>query len=239
MCSALNRALGTRLCWLVPIACAAGLAGVARADDEPRGRWQGTSWGFELRGGAAFRTEDAAITPAPLLGLGVRFSTLLTLVDAELFATTAGFSRVVEAGRYDLRRTSIGVDLRLHPLFIRNLQGRLGDRIAAGVHLAIGAGADVLSVVGGEGPAARDRTEVGFAFAIGLGVDVPLTEPNDHPWSIWLGVGWRMRFVGFPGAPPGLRDMDEHQALVTFGVRFHDLSGLPLPVPPELDDVDR
>lgn len=225
--------------WLVVLTLVA-TASIARAeDDEPSGRWQGTSWGFELRAGAAFRSEDAEVTPAPVFGLGFRVCTLLTLVDAELFATTEGFSRANDWGQFDFRRTSIGVDLRLHPLFIRSVQGRLGDRIAAGVHLAIGAGADVFSVDGGQNDTRWEATQVRFAFAIGLGVDVPLTEPNDHPWSLWLGLGWRMRFVGFPVAPPGFGDMNEHQALVTFGVRFHDLSGIALPVPPELDDTDR
>jgi len=228
---------------LLAFICALAFAGTARAhegdDDEPSGRWQGSSWGFELRGGAAFRTADADVAPVPVVGLGVRVCTLLTLLDAELFATTAGFVRNVDGGRYDLRRTSIGVDLRLHPLFVRSVQGRFVDRVAAGLHLAIGAGADVLSIAGGEAGERLDRTDVAFAFAIGLGVDVPLTEPNDHPWSLWMGFGWRMRFVGFAGSAPGLRNMDEHQALLTFGVRFHDLSGIPLPVPPELDDVDR
>jgi len=228
-----------RLARLVALACVVSTAGVAHADDEPTGQWQGTSWGFELRAGAGFRSDDDTLTPAPLVGLGFRVATLLTLVDAELFATTEGFSRASASGRYDFRRTSIGVDLRLHPLFIRTVQGRFVDRIAAGVHLVLGAGADVFSIDGGRNDVRRDATEARFAFAIGLGVDVPLTEPNDHPWSLWLGLGWRLRFVGFPVSAPGLRDMNEHQALVTFGVRFHDLSGIALPVPPELDDVDR
>lgn len=206
----------------------------ARAE-EPTGRWQGTSWGFELRSGASFRAQDEAITPAPLLGLGLRVCTLLTLIDAEVFVTTAGLSRTTDAGRYDLRRTAIGLDLRLHPLFVRHLQGGFGDRVAAGLHLAIGAGLDLLSTVG----PGRDRTDPGFAFAIGAGADVPLTEPDDRPWSVWLGLGWRLRFAGFPKGAAGLRDMDEHQLLVTLGLRFHDLTFASIPPPPELDDRDR
>lgn len=209
--------------------------------EERSGRWQGTSWGFELRSGASFRARDEAITPAPILGLGLRVCTLLTLIDAELFTTTAGLSRTTDAGRYDLRRTSVGLDLRLHPLFVRHLQGGFGDRLAAGLHLAIGVGLDLLSTKGrGPDPINPiDRTDPGFAFAIGAGADVPLTEPNLRPWSLWLGVGWRMRFAGFPSGAPGLRDMDEHQLLVALGLRFHDLTFAHLPPPPELDDRDR
>ncbi len=218
---------------------AAGHGGRARAD-EPRaeeagGRWQGTSWGFELRSGLSFRARDEAITPAPILGVGFRVCTLLQLVDAELFMQTMAFDREVAAGDHALRRTSIGVDLRLHPLFIRHLQGGFGDRLAASLHLAIGAGVDVLSTVG----PGRDRTDVAFAIALGLGSEVPLTEPSARPWSVWLGLGWRVRFVGFPDGAPGLRDMDEHQLLVNLSVRFHDLTGVRWAVPPELDDADR
>ena len=208
-------------------------------EDEPTGRWQGTSWGFELRTGAGFRVQDDSLMPAPIVGAGFRVCTLLTLIDAELYAMTAGSSRTTDGGDYDLRRTSIGIDLRLHPMFMRHLQGSFGDRLMAGIHLAFGAGADVLSTAGGAGTAARDRTDVGFAFGVGLGVDVPLTAPDDATYSLWLGLGWRMRFVGFGAGAPGLRDMDEHVALINLGVRFHDLTGLRIAPPPELDDVDR
>jgi len=203
--------------------------------DAPRGRWQGTSWGFELETGLGLRLADDALTPAPLLGLGFRVSTLLTLVDAELFARTQGLTRTVPAGDFDLRRTSLGLELRLHPLFIRNLQGDFGSRALAGIHLAVQGAAEVLSVRGPE----VDRTDVSFAFGFGLGVDLPLTDPDDGPYSLWLDLGWRFRVVGFPHAPRGLGDMDEQLFLLSLGLRFHDVSGLPLPKPPELDDRDR
>lgn len=236
---------GPRTCthaWLGParrttpllLALALLAPGTGRTD-EPTGRWQGTSWGIELKSGASFRAEDDAIMPAPLLGLGLRVCTLLTLIDAEVFTTTAGFSRSTDAGDFDLRRTTIGLDLRLHPLFVRHLQGGFGDRLAAGLHLALGVGVDLLSI---DGPG-RDRTDPSFAFSFGLGADVPLTDPDDRSWSLWLNLGWRMRFAGFPRSAPGLRDMDEHQALVALGVRFHDLTFASISPPPELDDRDR
>jgi len=216
--------------------CAASAPGLAAGSEEDfRGAWQGTSWGFELRTGASFRAVDDPITPAPIIGLGLRVCTLLTLIDAELFANTAGFTRATPAGTYALRHTTLGLDLRLHPLFVRHLRGGLGDRVAAGFHLALGAGLDLLSIAG----PGRDRTDPAFAFGVGLGLDIPLTEPNARTWSLWLDLGWRLRFVGFPKSMPGLRDMDEHQALVSLGLRFHDLTFIRIPVPPELDDRDR
>lgn len=224
------------------------VASTAARAEPTEGRWQGTSWGFELRTGAGFRVADETLAPAPLIGVGVRLCTLLTLIDAELFGQTEGFTRRSDAFTsaaagdvYDLRRTSLGLDLRLHPLFMRHLQGRLGDRVMAGLHLALGAGVDLLSVRGGHASLGTDldRTDASFAFGIGAGVDVPLTEPNDRPWSLWLDLGWRLRFSGFGDSAPGLRDQDEHVLLLQLGVRFHDLTGVRVPVPPELDDVDR
>ena len=230
----------------------AALAAPVAHAEPTEGRWQGTSWGFELRAGAGLRSQDTALSPAPLIGLGVRVCTLLTLIDAELYGQTEGFTRrsgplptdtdaIIAGEVYDLRRTSIGFDLRLHPLFVRHLQGGFGDRVAAGLHLALGAGADILSVSGGHEAfgTALDRTDVAFAFGVGAGVDVPLTEPNDRPWSLWLDLGWRLRFTGFGESAPGLRDMDEHVIVLQLGVRFHDLTGVRVPVPPELDDADR
>lgn len=221
-----------------------GLAPSARAtptdSDTPRGRWQGTSWGFELRGGMGLRLADDTVWPAPVLGLGFRVSTLLTLVDAEVFAQTQAFSRTVAAGDFDLRRTSLGLELRLHPLFIRNLQGDFGSRALAGIHIAVHGAAEVLSVRGTSPAAASvDRTDLSLAIGVGLGVDLPLTDPEAGPSSLWLGLGWRFRVVGFPHAPRGLGDMDEQTFVLSLGLRFHDVSAVPLPKPPELDDRDR
>jgi hypothetical protein len=218
------------------VTLASARASAAAPDEaETHGHWQGASWGFELRSGASLRMQDESLTPAPIIGLGFRVCTLLTLIDSELFVQTMGFTRTTGAGEYDMRRLSVGIDMRLHPLFIRPLQGGFGDRLAAGIHLVIGAGIDSLAIRGPD----LERTDASFAFGIGLGAEVPLNEPNRNSWSIWLGLGWRLRFVGFPKSAPGLRDMDEHQLLVSLSLRFHDLTGIRLPPPPELDDVDR
>src|SRR5262249_53831958 len=150
-----------------------------------------------------------------------------------------GFTRENRDAIFDLRRTSIAIEGRLHPLFVRHLQGGFGDRVAAGFNVSLGLGADLLSVAGGEGDAARDDTYARFALGLGLGLDIPLTEPDDHPWSLWLGLGVQLRFVGFPDAPSGLHDMDEKVFALQLGVRFHDISGVRFPVPPELNDTDR
>ncbi|HRE88568.1 MAG TPA: hypothetical protein PK095_05445 [Myxococcota bacterium] len=184
-------------------------------------RWMGAFWGVELKGSLDFRLKDGEAGGG--LGLGLRAATLLSLIDAELSALVSPFDRHT--------RTRVAFELRLHPLFVRMLQRDLGSRLLAGLHVAVGVGLDHLDW--GEGD------EAAFAFAFGVGADIPLTTPSRGEPSLWLGLGWRMRFAGFDHAPRGLGDGDEHQVLVQLGVRFHDIGFMRLPRPPELDDRDR
>jgi hypothetical protein len=194
----------------------------------------GAFWGLELRGGLHLRADDPGLSPAPLFGIGLRAATLMTLLDLELYAQTAPFGEA--DGPHDLWRTSFGADLKLHPLFIRALHANLGARLLAGLHLAVGLGGDLLAV---GAPGAATHTHAAFAFAFGAGAEVPLTGVDDGGPSVWLGLGWRMRFADFDAAPPALRDMDSHEVVLSLGVRFHDIGFLRLPRPPELDDRDR
>lgn len=185
-------------------------------------RWMGAFWGLELKGSLDFRLKDGEAGAG--LGLGLRAATLLSLIDAELSAFVSPFDE-------RLTRTRVGLEVRLHPLFVRMLQGDFGSRLLAGFHLAVGVGADHLDW--GEGD------EAAFAFAFGVGGELPLTDPSRGEPSLWLGLGWRLRFAGFDHAPRGLGDGDEHQVVLQLGLRFHDIGFMRLPRPPELDDRDR
>ena len=203
-------------------------AAAAPENDPTHGDYMGAFWGLELRGGIALRGADDELTPIGAMGVGVRIATLVSLVDFELATETMGFSR----GDYDLRATSIAGELRLHPLFIRLLQGNTASLVLASIHLALGAGLEVLST---DGPA-QDATHYAFGFRWGLGAEVPLTRPSAASWSLWLGLGWRMTITGFGGAPPGLRDLDRHAVWLSLSLRFHDIDFMRFPRPPELRD---
>ncbi len=199
-------------------------------DHQSHSKWMGAYWGIELKTGLSLRAED----PQPSFGLGLRVATLVSLIDLELFGVVTPL-----ADRYT--RTAMGLDLRLHPLFIRMLRRDFGSRVLAGLHVALGVGADVLSADTKSVSTGADEssTHVAFAFAFGVGADFPITNPSRNDPSLWLGVGWRMRFVGFSDAPAGLRDMDEHVVLLQLGLRFHDIGFMRIPKPTELDDRDR
>ena len=197
------------------------LAGSARADDGGGSRWMGAFWGLEVKGALDVRAIDGELGGG--IGVGLRAATLMSLIDVELSALVSPFS--------DQTRTRVALDLRLHPLFVRMLQTDFGSRVLAGVHLALAVGADYLDW--------GDAGESAFAFGFGVGADIPLTNPARGEPSVWLGLGWRMRFAGFDHAPAGLRDGDEHQVVLQLGLRFHDIGFMRLPRPPELDDRDR
>jgi len=199
-------------------------------DHQSQSNWMGAFWGIELKTGLSLRAGD----PQPSFGLGLRVATLVSLIDLELSGVVTPL-----ADRYT--RTAIGLDVRLHPLFIRTLRRDFGSRVLAGLHVAIGVGADVLSADTASASTGADEssTHVAFAFAFGVGADFPITNPSRNDPSLWLGLGWRMRFVGVSDAPEGLRDMDEHVVLLQLGLRFHDIGFMRIPRPPELDDRDR
>lgn len=214
--------------WVSCLVLLLSSAGVARAEDGESGelgahsRWMGAFWGIELKGSLDLRLKDGDAGGG--LGVGLRAATLMSLIDAELSVLVSPFDD-------DLTRTRVGLEARLHPLFVRMLQRDFGSRVLAGLHVAVGAGADHLDW--------GDGDEAAFAFAFGFGGDIPLTNPARSEPSLWLGLGWRMRFAGFDHAPRGLRDGDEHQVILQLGLRFHDIGFMRLPRPPELDDRDR
>lgn len=202
----------------------------ARAAEDPppsHGDYFGAFVALELRGGPAWRASDDD-GAYPDLGVGVRVATLVSLVDLELGVDTAGLTR----RDHTLRRTSIVGLLRLHPLFIRLLQGDTLSLLMASIHLAFGPALEVLSV---DGPR-QDDTHAAFGFHVGAGAELPLTDTAARPWSIWLGLAWRMTITGFGDAPPGLRDMDQHALFLSLSLRLHGVDFMRFPRPPELRD---
>lgn len=206
------------------------------ADQDDYGLYHGAFWGFELRGGVVLRDEDPALDPLIPFGVGLRAATLLSLVDAELGIETFGGTRPAGPSGartdHDLRRTSFLGELRLHPLFMRALEGDLSARLLAGLHLSLG-GAIELLYVGGQ---LQDETHLTFGIRVGLGAELPLTDPSARDWSLWIGFAWRLTKVGFDDAPRGLGDMDQHALWLSLSLRFHGVDFARIPKPGELND---
>ncbi|MCC6621226.1 MAG: hypothetical protein IT385_08225 [Deltaproteobacteria bacterium] len=212
--------------------------GAEPAPEATHGDYFGAFWGVELRGGVALRSADDTITPIPDLGFGLRVATLVSLVDVELGVETRGLVRE----RHDVRRTSIAGELRLHPMFIRLLQGDLASQIMGSLHLALGLGLEIMATSpDGDRPPPvdpDDATRFALGLRVGLGVEAPLTDTARAPWSLWLGLAWRMTVTGFSGAPRGLGDWDQHTLWLSLSLRFHDITFMRVPRPPELRDDD-
>ena len=211
----------------------------ARAADGPpepsaHGDWLGAWVGLEARGGLAVTGADptrgglALPTPRALGGLSGRLATLMSLVDLDLGVTWRGL-RAPPATSRPLA-TSAMLEARLHPFFMRHLRA---DWVTAALYVSFGLGADVVSWDGPE-----RRHAAGVALQVGAGGDVPLTAPRDGSPSVWLGVGYRLRISGVPGAPAGLRDRDGHDVWLGLSLRWHGVDFMRLPRPPELDDRD-
>ncbi len=200
--------------------------------------WMGAFWGLELRGGAYLRADDRRPAPSPTFGFGLRAATLLTLLDVELYGQTTPFTPETDEP-FDLWRTSLGAELKLHPLFLRALHANLGAQALAGIHLALGIGCDLLTVDAHPGAVGvNEGTHATFSFAFGLGGEIPIASLATGGPSLWIGLGWRMRFADFQGVPRGFHDMDSHEVLLGLGLRFHNIGFMRLPRPPELRDQD-
>jgi hypothetical protein len=202
------------------------------AAPEAQGRYQGAFWGPQLHLGLTTRLDaGAGEAPGPALGLSLRVATLAELLDLQLTALGSWYqARPPGAEPVDVKRLSVGVEIHLHPLFLRHLQGTWLDLWLAGLYLAAGGDADVTDLDG----AGQSRTEVDFGWHLGAGMDVPLTDPRRGP-SVWIGLAYRLKFLFVSTGIPGLHDFSEHTLLLTVGYRDPDIFGARVPRPTELD----
>jgi len=229
---------------LIAVAWGLCLFGLPARAEAPRaqGYYVGAFYGLELKTGVAVLGSDPTRDRSPLNGIrpliaiSARVATLMSLLDFDLSVAFAALGGTTAVGREETLHTRIGVEMRLHPFFLSHLQG---NWLKSGVYLAFGGGLDLLSSSPEGGLPGKSRTDAGVAIAWGFGLDVPLSAMNTADPSVWLGLGYRMRFVGFPGAPPGLGDRDGHDLFVNLSVRWHGLDFARVPRPPELNDADR
>ncbi len=209
---------------------ALGLWGSAArgADGRPaHGDWLGAWAGLEVRGGVGLGGYDASRPSVPLAGLSARLATLLSLVDLDLGLGVRG---AVSEGAAEGLVVSPALEARLHPFFMRHLRGAWAT---AALYASLGVGVDLVTPRG-----AGSEVAAGLALRVGFGGDVPLSDPRDGSPSVWLGLGYRLRVSGVPGAAAGLRDQDGHELWAALSWRWHGLDFARVPRPPELDDRD-
>jgi hypothetical protein len=224
------------------LAAAPSQAAAEESGGSRHGSYYGAFAGFELKAGTAFLGIDPTRNRAPharfrpLVAGSARFANLLSLIDLDVGVGWSFGAEEAVSGRYDVHHARFFAEARLHPFFMSHLQGQW---FRAGLHLTLGVGADLLATRPLGETSGSTRHDVAFALAIGAGFDVPLSDLVSADPSVWLTVGWRMRFVGFDGAPRGFGDRDGHDVFVSLSVRWHDIGFARFPRPPELDDRDR
>ncbi|MCA9514514.1 MAG: hypothetical protein KC635_06195 [Myxococcales bacterium] len=220
--------------------CAIALAAVAlggpvaRAADgvgeDAPALYEGAFWGVSLKGGLALRLDGGAGEgPGPAFGASLRAATLLSLLDVELSVLHARYEARSTAAHIDVARTSVALEVHLHPLFISHLQGGNWSYLLGALHVTLGG---ALELVAGPGD-----VQAAPGLLVGAGVDIPLGDVL-HGWGLWLGVDYRFRLCRPDGFGPGLGDFDEHVVLVSLGYRNNDIGFARVPRPPELDDRD-
>lgn len=203
--------------------------------DDPPALYQGAFWAVQLHAGVVWRQDGGpGERPAPILGLSARIATLMSLLDVQLTWLTAAWEATADDHPpTHVRRHSVGLALHLHPFFMRHLGN---DNLAfwlGGIYLSLGGDLDLTGL---DGPG-LDRLEPGFGFHIGAGTDIPLGDVVDG-WGIWLGLSYRLKFLGAHSDAPGLGDFDEHALLITLAYRNNDIGFARFPKPQELDDSE-
>jgi len=193
--------------------------------------YQGAFWGLQVHGGTLWRVQAGqGEAPGPVVGISGRVATLLSLVDLQL-SFLAGRYGAVDAGGegVDVGRYSVGVQAHLHPFFVTHLRNTGFWYWWASIHLSVGADFDIIEV---------GRADArGLGFHIGLGSDIPLGNVSEG-WGLWLGVGYRLKFLRPGSLGPGLDNFDEHAFLLTLAYRNNDITFARFPKPAELHDHD-
>jgi len=162
------------------------LALLAAPASEPP-RFTGATVGISAHGGPTFLTDERLGGRAGFAaGFGGRFTSPLFLADLEVSYGAARVGTGAAVIPFDVTRHGFSVTAGLHPFFIAILGNRRWHYIVSAFHVDLGASLEVTSVsVGGD-----RRTRGDPAWHWGLGIDIPLTDPNGGR-AVWLGVAFR------------------------------------------------
>lgn len=113
----------------------------------------------------------------PGICAGARAATLLQIVDAEFRADVAALEGGVRVGAW--------AQINLHPAFIAVIWRNWWGLLASGAHVWAGVGVTMVRA---------NVTGVGVPFALGVGLDVPLSSLEHHA-GLWLTTRAGMRWL--------------------------------------------
>lgn len=144
---------------------------------------------------------------------GVRAAFPMYLLDTRLAYRFDSFS--IDDG---MRQHSLGLSTGLHPLYLLMLKNDWLGYFAASFYIDLGAGVKS-STLTTAGESTRDR---GVYWHWGLGIDVPLTNP-DAGKSLWLNFLYRNMREDFDRADDTSLDLNRHMAIVGLSWRMNGL----------------
>jgi hypothetical protein len=185
-------------------------ASSARAG-EPFPGYYGSFVGMRVEGGASLSGLGGATrSTGGSLVVGPRLSSILQLLDLGL--SYRHHRAPLESAT--LVQHAAELEMRLHPLAIVHIRSSKPWIVVAGFHAVVGAGLTHSSAEAG-------AKGYGFAYAAGLGLDVPLTSLKNL-WGVWLGLVWRARLQGSEISGLG-RDLSHHSLGLALELRHHSL----------------
>ena len=212
-----------------------GVGALVSADEgQTPARYMGAHIGGGLLGGTgllSYGGYDEEL-PSVMVGAFARVSTVLQLLDVQLEYQFRQHAVVVQQERAQFKGHGISISTNAHPFFFNILRNNRWWYIVSGLYIQFGGGVERMSIQSGS--LNVDRVEWAPAMHGGVGMDIPLDDPEDGG-GFWLGFNYRYKAV-FMDADLGRgSDVHAHLFLALIGYRSNDLNFARLKRPPELE----
>ena len=205
------------------------------ADDNPSpARYMGAHIGGGILGGTGLLSYGGYDEDVPSWTAGgfARVSSVLQLLDMQLEYRYRRLALVVKQAKTTFRGHSVVYSANIHPFFFNILRNNRWWYIASGFYIQAGGGVERMAIR--SSPLQVDRVEWAPLFHGGVGLDIPLDNPNDGG-GLWLGLNYRYQGVLLDVDLGRGSDVDGHLFLMSLGYRSNDLNFTRLKRPPELE----
>lgn len=180
-------------------------------------RFTGATIGLSAHGGAAILNDDRVQGRTGFVaGVAGRLTSALFLGDVEIAYTASRFAASVAGGPLGITRHSFSATLGLHPLFILTLGNRRLHYILGSFHVLVGFSLEVTSA----SLDGRSRARGDPAWHLGIGFDIPVTDPNEGR-GLWLGLRFRQIRLGTDIVRPFATELGDLQLFVTLAYRWN------------------
>lgn len=176
-------------------------------EDTPR-PFGGNFAEFSLRGGPVL----AEHTKSWSIDVGFRNSIPFYLTDNRISYRYRQLDHQVGTAIHGIHGT-----FGIHPFYLTLLSGSLVGHFLASLHLELGLGAHLGQHLLNQSP----RHRPGFAWSLGSGFDLPITDPN-RSYGLWLNVNYRRTWTTLTAQTQGeLLPLHDHGFHIGLGWRIN------------------